>query len=595
MNYLGERDMQRLQWRSTLPVLALYLIGIGVVRQVELYAGDPKGEKDCPIRADGSPIAEAAVATVTDAPVEVINRNGTVNDASCLDRTRVFGVVQPLVEEEVRAALHFAEQEGLRVSVAGRRHSMGGQAFFRDALVLDMQSYNRISLDETSGILHVQSGATWRTVLNYLHPRGYSVEAMQAIDILTVGGSVAVNAHGIDHRSGSLASSIRSLRVMLADGSVHEVDRTHEPELFHAVIGGYGLFGVILDVKLHVTENEMYRFDRTLIETTDFPAIFANEIDGDDDYRLMYVHLSTDPRTLLDEAILYTYRTSADIGEPPPPLRETGNVRGARFILNVAKMGPLGERFKWFAQKHVLPLFRQCYVSRNEALREPEACLASRNQALFQSLDALKNKLPHDTDILQEYFIPRQRLLPFLEAMGDVLQSNEATLLNASIRVIHQEDILLNYAKQDMFSVVLYLNQEVSEAGNLSMAQLTRQLIDTAAEHGGTFYLPYQLHYSRAQLERAYPEIDSFFALKRHYDPTLTFMNDWYDRYVGEAVAGGDIAYVALNPQLPDPWTSRVVSWLEEPEARSLLEQLRADPRAPPGSPGGISGPEVEA
>ena len=585
--------MERPVWRSTIPILALYLAGIGVIRQIEVYAGDPEEEKDCPVRADGSPVVEAAVATVGDAPVHVDDRNGTINDASCLDRTPIFGVVRPVAEADIRAALGFAQAEGLRVSVAGRLHSMGGQAFFRDALILDMQSFNRMSLDEESGLLRVQSGATWRDVLNYLHPRGYSVEAMQAIDILTVGGSVAVNAHGIDHRSGSLASSIRSLRIMLADGSVHDVDRMHEPELFHAVIGGYGLFGVILDVELHVTGNEMYRFDRRIIDTGDFPTIFDSEIEGNDEYRLMYVHLSTDPKTFLEEAILYTYRITDDIGETPPPLRETGNVRGARFILNMAKTGPLGESFKWFAQKHILPFFRQCDVSRNEALREPEACLASRNQALFQSLDALKNRIPDDTDILQEYFIPRQRILPFLKVMGDVLQSNEATLLNASIRVIHQEDILLNYAKQDMFSVVLYLNQEVSEAGNQKMAQLTRELIDTAAEHGGTFYLPYQLHYSRAQLEQAYPEIDAFFALKREYDPTLTFMNDWYDRYANDSVTDGDIGYTDRNSQLPEPQAGTLVLWLERLEIRSLLEKWEADPRAPPWSLGG-TGPEAE-
>jgi FAD/FMN-containing dehydrogenase len=581
--------MKLREWRLTLPILALYLFGIGVIRQVEAYAGDPDGEKDCPIRPDGSPSVqpnpvssgEDEVAPAADASVDIDDRNGTINDASCLDRTQVFGVVRPLVEEDIGTALEFAREEGLQVSVAGRRHSMGGQAFFRDALILDMQSYDRMSVDEEAGILRVQSGATWREVLSYLHPLGYSVESMQAIDILTVGGSVAVNAHGIDHRSGSLASSIRSLRVMLADGSIHEVDRTNEPQLFRAVVGGYGLFGVILDVDLYLTENRMYRFDRRIIETADFPVVFTNEIDGNDDYRLMYVHLSTDPGNFLEEAILYTYRI-ADTDDSPPPLRETGNVRGARFILNLAKTGPLGERFKWFAQKHILPLFRQCFVSRNEAIRESEACLASRNQALYQSLDPLKNKLPADTDILQEYFIPRSRLVPFLESMGEVMQANNATLLNASIRVIHQEDILLNYAPQDMFSVVLYLNQEVSEAGNRKMARLTSELIDTAAEYGGTFYLPYQLHYSRAQLEEAYPNIDAFFALKRRYDPTLTFMNEWYDRYGTDPAASGVTDLWPITSPPLDVGFHTLVSRSDVAKVPSSPTAWHAHPRAPP-------------
>ena len=575
--------------RSTLGLLAVYMFGIAVVRQVEIYAGAPEvdGDKDCSLRADGLPVPESHVVPMRDAPVLVEDRNGTVNDASCLDRTRVFGVVRPRQEEEIRESLQFASEEGIQVSVAGRRHSMGGQAFFRDALVLDMVGYNRISLDEESGVLRVQSGATWREVLNYLHPLGYSVEAMQAIDILTVGGSVAVNAHGIDHRSGSIASSIRSMRIMLADGSVHEVSPTVEPELFHAAIGGYGLLGVILEVELSLTNNEMYRFDRRIIDTADFPAIFANEIDGRDDYRLMYVHLSTDPTTLLQEAVLYTYE-AADFDEALPPLRETGYVRGGRFMLNLAKTGTSGERLKWFGQKHILPLFRQCNVSRNEALREPEACLVSRNQALHEGLDVLKNKLPDDIDILQEYFVPRPQILPFLDSMRQVLQDNSALLLNASVRVVHREEILLNYAKEDMFSVVLYLNQEVSPAGNEKMARVTGQLIDAAADHGGTFYLPYQLHYTRAQLERAYPEIDSFFALKRKYDPALTFMNHWYDRYADESVTGAETGYPQRNSIRPEPPALTNTSWAVDPEPHPPPQLSSTGPRAPPWFRGGL-------
>ena len=48
---------------------------------------------------------------------------------------------------------------------------------------------------------------------------------------------------------------------------------------------------------------------------------------------------------------------------------------------------------------------------------------------------------------------------------------------------------------------------------------------------GGRFFLPYQLHYTAAQLERAYPEIGAFFAAKRRLDPTELFVNTFYERF----------------------------------------------------------------
>ena len=104
------------------------------------------------------PSNEAEVAPAADASVDIDNRNGTINDAACLERTQVFGVVRSLVEEDIGTALEFAREEGVQVSVVGRRHSMGGQAFFRNALILDMQSYDSMSVDEKAGILRVQSG-----------------------------------------------------------------------------------------------------------------------------------------------------------------------------------------------------------------------------------------------------------------------------------------------------------------------------------------------------------------------------------------------------------------------------------------------------
>jgi FAD/FMN-containing dehydrogenase len=63
------------------------------------------------------------------------------------------------------------------------------------------------------------------------------------------------------------------------------------------------------------------------------------------------------------------------------------------------------------------------------------------------------------------------------------------------------------------------------------MADLTRTLIAHALDRGGTFYLPYQQHYSRDELARAYPMFDAFFNLKRRVDPGQLFMNSFYARY----------------------------------------------------------------
>ena len=82
-----------------------------------------------------------------------------------------------------------------------------------------------------------------------------------------------------------------------------------------------------------------------------------------------------------------------------------------------------------------------------------------------------------------------------------------------------------------MFGFVLYFNVGLDDKDNEILRKTTIDLIDVAEESGGTYYLPYQLYYSKEQLRRAYPEVDDFFAAKKRYDPDGLFSNKFYERY----------------------------------------------------------------
>ena len=150
---------------------------------------------------------------------------------------------------------------------------------------------------------------------------------------------------------------------------------------------------------------------------------------------------------------------------------------------------------------------------------------------MHDSVSYLKNSLPAETDILHEYYVPRDRFVSFVDGMREIMVRRDATLLNASIRIVHQEHNALNYAPTEMFAVVLYLNQKTDRTGTERMTALTRDLIDLTIREGGRFFLPYQLHYTPEQLERAYPEVRAFFDAKKRYDPDLLLTNTFFEKY----------------------------------------------------------------
>src|SRR6266478_5504945 len=185
---------------------------------------------------------------------------------------------------------------------------------------------------------------------------------------------------------------------------------------------------------------------------------------------------------------------------------------------------------RWTLEKRLEPVEHDC-IPRNQALIPKYACLVSRNQEMYDSMGFLRNRL-HDTDILQEYFIPYEQMPAFIDGLRETVIRNGANLLNVTIRVVHKDTATaLPSAKRDMFAFVLYFNQKLDEKASRVLRQTTTDLIDLAIGLGGTFYLPYQLYYSGEQLRAAYPEIDKFFAAKKKYDPNSIFSNKLFEKY----------------------------------------------------------------
>ena len=136
---------------------------------------------------------------------------------------------------------------------------MGGQQFSSDCPLLDMSDMNRaIALDEERGLLTMEAGAMWPDVVRAKRDRA-SGEQRHAIrqkqtgaDTLTLGGAVACNAHGRGLMMGPVGEDVDILTLVDAGGEVVECSRDPDAELFSLVIGGYGLFGVVVHVTLRL-------------------------------------------------------------------------------------------------------------------------------------------------------------------------------------------------------------------------------------------------------------------------------------------------------------------------------------------------------
>ncbi len=352
---------------------------------------------------------------------------------------------------------------------------------------------------------------------------------MQSINIFSVGGTLSVNAHGIDPMPGPVAPTVRSMRIMMSSGDTVKASPAENAELFAHALGGYGLFGVIVDAELDVVENEMYSRTTSYLDYQQFPEYYKQNIEENKNIGLVFGRLSVTPESYLRETAIHIY-TKAKFDDPLPPLKLPQHEALERFIINFSKTGGTGRWLRWTLEKHAEPYLHDC-LTRNQAMNQKDTCLVSRNEEMYDDMAYLDNRL-RDTDILQEYFIPCDRMPDFVDGLRDVVQRNGANLLNVTIRTVHKDTITaLPYATQDMFGFVLYFNVKFNDKENEILKKTTTDLIDVSQRVGGTYYLPYQLFYSWEQLHTSYPGINEFFASKRKYDPIGLFTNKFYEKY----------------------------------------------------------------
>jgi FAD/FMN-containing dehydrogenase len=150
-----------------------------------------------------------------------------------------------------------------------------------------------------------------------------------------------------------------------------------------------------------------------------------------------------------------------------------------------------------------------------------------------------ENRDPARTDVLHEYFVPRERLEEFLRRARATLSAQRPDLLNVTMRDVRRDgDTLLRYADTDVMALVFFFSQSRTPEADAAMQALTGGLIEASLAVGGRYYLPYRLHATRDQFARAYPMQAAFFGLKRTVDPDEVFQNQFYRTYGGPPSRG---------------------------------------------------------
>ena len=148
-------------------------------------------------------------------------------------------------EADVAAALRHGIEHDLRIAVRGGGHNGGGLGSVDDGLVIDLSQMNAIEVEPASKMARVGGGAMLKDVLEATHEHGLTVPVgiigTTGVGGLTLGGGMGHLTRG----QGLTIDNLVAATVVLADGSIVQTDTERDPELFWALRGGGGNFGVV--------------------------------------------------------------------------------------------------------------------------------------------------------------------------------------------------------------------------------------------------------------------------------------------------------------------------------------------------------------
>jgi FAD/FMN-containing dehydrogenase len=454
-----------------------------------------------------------------------------VNDIhSRLNETRVDAVVQPASRGELRRAMRAAAANDAPVSLAGGRYAMGGQQFRTGSLLIDMSGLNRVrTLDREAGVVEVEGGIQWPELVAWLareqhgeHRPWGIVQKQTGADRLSIGGALSANVHGrgLVHRP--IIQDVESLVLLGPDGSERICSREYNAELFSLAIGGYGLFGPIVSVRLRLTRRHKLERIVELLDVDDIAAAFEQRIAAG--FEFGDFQFSTDERdeSFLRRGVFSCYRPVPE-GVPVPANRAELSEAEWTHLAYLAH-ADRAQAFDTYAGFY-LSTSGQIYWSDTHQMSYYRD---DYHVALSQQL----GERHASSEMISEIYVPRPALADFMGAAGDVLRDASAPLIYGTVRLIERDgESYLEWAREPWACIIFNLHVDHTEAGIGRARGAFLRLIDAALDRGGSYYLTYHRWARRDQVHTAHPRLASFLRRKRRYDPEERFQSDWYCHY----------------------------------------------------------------
>ncbi|MEX1312288.1 MAG: FAD-binding oxidoreductase [Candidatus Sulfomarinibacteraceae bacterium] len=433
-------------------------------------------------------------------------------------------LVQPADAEQLVDALRTACTSNAPVVARGAGCSYGDAALLPEALVVDFSRMRRIlSWDPVTGIVDVEPGVTVRQLWRQSLPDGWWPPVVTGTMEPTVGGGLAMNVHGKNNWArGTLGDHCLELELLTPDGERRIISRDAEPDVFHAVIGGFGQLGLITRARIQMKKVYSGFIEARAVAAPDLGGLLQQIDDAKDRWEYVVGWLDAFPGgSKLGRGLLHFARHLEPHEDPEP---RTG-LEPARQDLPANLFGVVPKRLMWRMMK---PFTNNLGMRAINLAKYTQGSTIGNNAVYRQTLAAFSFLLDYVPDWKKAYLpgglIQHQSFVPAADAervFRTQLEICRRRGMPSYLAVLkrHRPDPFLLTHAVDGFSMAL--DFPVVASRRTELWALVRELAEPVVEAGGRFYpakdaaLPGELY--RATFHDG--QLDRFRELKARLDP----------------------------------------------------------------------------
>lgn len=438
-------------------------------------------------------------------------------------------VYMPESAEQIFDVLELAKRRDRKIVLRGGGNSYGDAAILADSITLDLTRMNKVlAWDPAAGIIDLEPGVTiqqlWQTVI----PDGWWPPVVSGTMFTTMGGCAAMNIHGKNnYRMGPFGEHIVEFDFLPFDGNLTTVSKESDSVLFHSVISGAGLLGIITRIRLHMKKVYSGLLSVEAFQTHSFGHIideFESRVDHSD-YLVGWIDCIPGGRRSLGRGIVHAAHYLKE-GEDPRP--------GDTLTLGAQE---LPSKLFGMVPKSMLHLFMGPFINNPgvrliNAMKYHSSRLQPNSWVHYQSHGAFAFLLDYVPNWKHAYkpvgliqyqpFIPKETAEAAFEEILRVCQKAGLPPYLGVFKKHRPDNFLLSHAV-DGYS--LALDFRVTRSNRDRLWRLCSELDSIVLQAGGRFYFAKDATLTPEAAQRYLGDaaLNQLRQLKREYDPAGVF------------------------------------------------------------------------